>query len=178
MGLAMVLHQTLCAATLGLRLARVAHSRKTQCYAIVILIGYLILVPIGTTLGLSLHYNSARIPNPFPCVNSSSICDVANLTEDAHLSDDLRMSVLMSVFQNFAASAFLYVVFMEMLPSELSASASPGVSCHMTNGGGGGGGADAFSTKHQKHTLISCLCAFLGFGFVAMLRIFHQHHPG
>ncbi|THD22301.1 hypothetical protein D915_007079 [Fasciola hepatica] len=171
MGLAMVLHQTLCAITLGLRLARASNSRRKRCYTVLLLIFYLSLVPAGTGIGLSLQYTHRTTSfSPSVCHGPVSSCTSANVTTDVVPSGHLYTATLMSVVQNFASAAFLYVVFMEILPSELSTGAFSGTNCHTASAGD----SDT-NHKFRNHNLVSCLCALLGFLFLALLRVFHHH---
>ncbi|KAA0190296.1 hypothetical protein FBUS_08966 [Fasciolopsis buskii] len=167
----MVLHQTLCAATLGLRLARASDSRRKGCYTLLLLTFYVFLVPLGTGIGLRLHYTQQSSFNSSVCADSVSICTSSNSTTGIGQPGQMYTTVLMSVLQNFASSAFLYVVFMEMLPTELSRDSASETSCHMVCNDVVGVGANHI---FRSHSLVSCFCAFLGFGFLALLRIFHH----
>ncbi|KAF7257045.1 hypothetical protein EG68_05766 [Paragonimus skrjabini miyazakii] len=157
MSLAMLLHQLLCSSTLGLRLARASDAVSKRRYALAILVGYLLILPVGTVVGSTVH---AIHNTHFNISADSTAC--SNNTVECHLAvpPSIFGQLAMSVLQNLAASAFLYVVFVEMLPAEVSS----GMPCSSDS--------DCSSTLEtpSKQGALCCLFAFLGFLLISAIR--------
>ncbi|KAA3679678.1 uncharacterized protein DEA37_0006213 [Paragonimus westermani] len=157
MSLAMLLHQLLCSSTLGLRLARASDAVSKRRYALAILIGYLLILPAGTVVGSTVH---AIHNNHFNASTDTITCP--NKTAECHLTvtPSIPGQLTMSVLQNLAASAFLYVVFVEMLPAEVSS----GMPCTLDSA------CSSAPATPSKQGALCCLFAFLGFLLVSAIR--------
>ena len=89
MMIAIVLHESLCAFSLGLQLA---NQKAKPCLAAVLISTFAVLIPLGIGIGLSVEAGATSLAG----------------------------HIVTLLLQGMAAGTFIYVVFFEILPPEIS----------------------------------------------------------
>lgn len=157
MAVAMALHQCLCSASLGIRLAQAKGVLSKTLYSILILVGYLLVLPIGTLSACAI-YDAQH-----PSLDSLPVCPAANIScsnQVPNLAASLTASVPIALIQNLAAATFMYMIFVEMLPAEFHTRRT----CASYN-------PQAETTwLTPKQSVICCASAVVGFLLVSGLR--------
>ncbi|CAH8501128.1 unnamed protein product [Heterobilharzia americana] len=111
MTIGMAMHQFLCAATLGFRLAQSSVAHTKRYIAILVLFCYLVVFPLGVSSGRKLHetaYSSYHHNMTSPETNDTLISSYEH---------ELTGHIMIGLVQNFAASSFLYVILLDILPA-------------------------------------------------------------
>ncbi|CAL8080119.1 unnamed protein product [Calicophoron daubneyi] len=158
MGLAMALHHVVCASTLGLHFAKASQNVRRRRCAIGLLLCYLFVLPLGTSVGVGIHYVYSV---PKLTANTSI---VVGLNSTVSASDEVSLVqgketvglLVMGILQNVAAAAFLYISFTEVLPSRSQSNPH----CR-----------DPPVSVEAWHNFCCCIFALLGFSVIGALRL-------
>ncbi|CAH8837367.1 unnamed protein product [Trichobilharzia szidati] len=175
MAVGMAMHQFLCAATLGFRLAQSSVTNTKRYITIVVLVCYLLVFPFGVSSGKKLYelaYTTTYDDN------LTSTHANTTLTSPSSYTHGNSGQLMIGLLQNFAASSFLYVILFDMLPAVSSygvktfstPSVAPASSMHH----------HCNSVKYEPNRIkrrsgILCFCSiFIGFMIVSGLRFLHH----
>ncbi|KAK4469745.1 hypothetical protein MN116_006620 [Schistosoma mekongi] len=157
MTVGMVMHQFLCAATLGFRLAQSSVTHIKRYIAIFVLLCYLLVFPSGVLSGYwfyELFTNSYAI--------NSNLTSLTNNSFGLH-EHEISGYIVIGLVQNFAASSFLYVILFDALPTVLSVGVRTSSMNHCV-----------YPTSQSSKIRILCFCCLLmGFLLFCSLRILH-----
>ncbi|VDQ11549.1 unnamed protein product [Trichobilharzia regenti] len=173
MAVGMSMHQFLCAATLGFRLAQSSVTNTKRYIAVFVLICYLLVFPFGVSSGKKLFELAYTSYND----NFTSTRANNTLTSSSSYTHGNSGQLMIGLLQNFAASSFLYVILFDMLPAVSSygvktfstPSVASASSMHYCNS------AKYESTKRRRGSGILCFCSvFVGFVLVSGLRFLHH----